>query len=163
MKKLLRNPWFAAALAVLAILLVGKNLLGNTLGTVMWAAPPANDSVTADPSQAPLKTAEPAKRILERLSLRIPPRDPFSDSSRPVKGPEPVAAPEVVDHVHLSALWSQHGHTMALINGQIHQSGERVGRIQIAELNQDGALVDDGTGRTLIPLGGDFASRPPAN
>jgi hypothetical protein len=163
MRNLLRKPWFAVVLAVIAIALVVRSLSGNSFGfSTPAAASPDSAIAGADPAQAPAGPAESVGRILAELPPPSRVHDPFALPSHGNRSAARSAAPEQVDRVHISALWSEGVQTLALINGQVCGRGDRIGRIEISDLNQEGVWVNHAQGRTFIPLGGDFTLRAPA-
>jgi hypothetical protein len=67
-----------------------------------------------------------------------------------------------VDTAHLSALWTENGETLALVNGRILRPGEGVGRMTIESATQEGIWVTHAKGRDFIALGGTFVLTSPA-
>jgi hypothetical protein len=165
MKKLINNPWFVAGLAVCALVLIGRAVLPAAHARLTgggFAAPgatsvPAGSEVAASPAPVSVNDA------LRALPIAANPRDPFAPKAKPA---EPLVAkiipPDLVDKVHLSALWTQDGATLALINDQICQAGDEVGRIKIESTTRDGVWVTHWKGRDFIALGGDFTLNTPA-
>ena len=165
MKKLLNKPWFAAVLAAAALLLVGRAVLsGPRAPAYADAAAPAvapAESETVPAPAAPL----PVKDALQALFIPAILRDPFALRAR-VDNTATAAAkaelPDLVETVHLSALWTQDGATYVLLNGRVCQAGEEVGRIKIESATQEGVWVTHWKGRNFITLGGDFTLNTPA-
>ena len=165
MRRLLNKPWFVALLGLSAILLVLFQL-GPEFGPRFEHAPalaaddPAADAtgaaLTADAPSAPSAIAA----ALAELPAPSSARDPFAARPGAVAQPTPglpvARAKDSVAVFHLSALWTEHESTLALINGRICQPGDTIGRLRVAAANQDGVWVTHGTDRDFIPLGGDF-------
>jgi hypothetical protein len=164
MKRLLNNPWFSASLAVCAICLVAWRLwpdTGRFAAAAALAGPGAAlaaDSVPADP--APV--AASAEALLRDLPATPPTRDPFAPRPGARRTVPPARGPDLLESIHVSALWTEHDASLALINDEIRGPGEAVGRLRIASVSQDGVWVTHGTARDFIPLGGDFTLRTPA-
>ncbi len=166
MRKLINNPWFVAGLAVCALVLIGHAVLpaaharltggGFAVPGAATAVPAANDAV----APAPVSVSD----ALRALPIAANPRDPFAPKAKPI---EPqitkITPPDLVDKVHLSALWTQDGATLALINDQICQAGDEVGRIKIESTTRDGVWVTHWKGRDFIALGGDFTLSTPVS
>jgi hypothetical protein len=164
MKRLLNNPWFSASLAVCAICLVAWRLWPD-IGRFAAGSSPAGPSGAqpSDPAPAdPGPTAWSAEALLRDLPAPALTRDPFAP--RPgARRTAPIArGPETVESIHVSALWTEHEASLALINDQIRGPGETVGHLRIASVSQDGVWVTHGAARDFIPLGGDFTLRTPA-
>jgi hypothetical protein len=162
---LLNKPWFVAALGLSAILLVLIQLWPE-LGSRFGRGPAVADvDAAVDPSSAgPAADAPSASSAVEAALAELPApansRDPFAGRPGALTKLDPgtAAAPakDSVATFHLSALWTEHESTLALINGRICQLGDTVGRLRVAAANQDGVWVTHGADRDFIPLGGDF-------
>lgn len=116
------------------------------------ARAPAAPSPAQDGAQAPV-AAEPRPPA---GGAEAPGRDPFAAR------PRLSLAPPVVDTAHLSALWTQNGETLALVNDRILRPGDAVGRMKIESATQDGVWVAHAQGRDFIALGGTFVLTTPA-
>ncbi len=168
MKKLLNKPWFVVVMALLALLLVGHSVWSNTRQPNYGAGAPV---VSASTASAESETVAPdGVRLSVRDALKalvIPKanaRDPFAQRVRevPTAVVEKLSAPDLVDTVHLSALWTQSGATYTLINEHICQAGDEIGRIKIESATQDGVWLSHWKGRDFLALGGDFTLKTPA-
>jgi len=163
MRRLLNKPWFAAALGLSAIFLVMTQLwpaVGHRFGSgsAAGADDPAADAGATPAADAPSAPSTVAAALAE-LPAPASPRDPFAARPGAPVPPSPETSPRAKDSVatiHLSALWTEHESTLALINGRICQLGDTIGRLRIAAANQDGVWVTHGADRDFIPLGGDF-------
>ena len=101
--------------------------------------------------------------VLKELSSTAAARDPFGV---PAKAEAPAAAkpeqPDLVDTVHLSAIWTQGGETLVLINDTILSAGDDIGRIKVETATQDGVWLTHWKGRDFVALGGSFTLTTPA-
>jgi len=163
MKKLLNKPWFVAALAAIALFLVG-----HSVWPWLHASTPAGDEAAApEPDAATAPEARPSiEAVLQSISIQGTLRDPFAPRravANETAAAEPAAAlPDLVETVTLAALWTQHGETLALINGQILQAGDAIGRLRIESASDDGVWVRHWKGRDFIALGATFRLVTPA-
>lgn len=164
MKRLLNNPWFSASLAVFAIFLVAWRLWPSTARF----APAASASDASGAQVADSLPAEPAPdtasavALLRELPVARLDRDPFAPRPGARLANPAARQPELLESIHLSALWTEHDASLALINDQIRGPGETVGHLRIASVSQDGVWVTHGAARDFIPLGGNFTLRTPA-
>jgi hypothetical protein len=164
MKRLLNNPWFSASLAVFAIFLVTWRLWPSS-GRFATAASAsdASGAQAADSAPAePAPDAPSAAALLRELPVPQLARDPFAPRPGARLAAAAARRPEVVESIHVSALWTEHEASLALINDQIRGPGEAVGHLRIASVSQDGVWVTHGAARDFIPLGGNFTLRTPA-
>lgn len=165
MRKLLNNPWIVAALALAAVAFVGQSLWPMRMsGTPAAIAVVADETVPlpADPAGPGVTT--PSVDELTALTGSTVRRDPFAPSS---KSPSILAAiekarPDLLDTVHLSALWSQDGATYAVINGHVRLPGDEIGLMRIESATTDGVWLVHWKGRDHLALGGEFTLRTPA-
>jgi len=168
MKKFLNNPWVVTALAVAAIAFVWSALAPTT-------APPSRTDATAALAPAPeeTKTTTEAQLVgdfvlssmdaLKQILLPKSSRDPFAvrTAAEPTASIEITNEPELVETVHLSALWTQNGATLILINDHIRTVGDTLGRIKIESATQQGVWLSHKKGRSFLSLGKDFVLRTP--
>lgn len=154
-KNTLNNRWFVAGLSLLALVLAARALLSSGPGAV---SAPVHAAVLLPAASAPAVEAAPAVGEPEpsRPAVAVSARDPFAAR------PRVAAGPPVVDTAHLSALWTESGETLALVNGQILRPGEAVGRMKIESATQEGIWVTHAQGRDFIALGGTFVLTSPA-
>ena len=101
--------------------------------------------------------------VVQKISIPGPFRDPFAmgvkdDPAAVEKAPEP----DVVDTVHLSAIWTQGGRTLVVINDRICQDGDKIGRLRIESATRDGVWLSHWKGRNFVSIGGDFSLTTPA-
>jgi hypothetical protein len=163
MRRLLKKPAVVATLGLIAMLLVVCQLWPTiaprfTRSPGTDAADSAADPAIADaPSGAGAVTAA-------LLSLPSPAgiRDPFASRGPAHPAESRPQAKATRDTFHLSALWTEHDATLAVINGRICQPGDAIGRVHLASASQDGVWITHGSARDFIPLGGDFTLRSAA-
>lgn len=169
MKKLLNKPWFVAVLALGAVAFVGNAVFEATRKPAYGVGVPASAETAA---------AVEGETVAEGQTVRLPVndalkalvipkaalRDPFAPRPREevASAVEIPVVPDVVETVHLSALWTQGGATYTLINDRICGVGDKIGRLQIESATQEGVWVSHWKGRDFITLGGDFVLRTPA-
>ena len=170
MRKLLNKPWFVAVVALVALLLVGHSVLSGGNEAAAGGVAPAL-AASATPAESEPGTTDPVKlSVRDALKALVIPanrlRDPFAQRPRTeaatVAG-EAAAAPDLVDTVHLSALWTQGGATYSLINDRICLAGDEIGRLKIESATQEGVWLTHSQGRDFIALGGDFTLKTPAD
>lgn len=160
MRKLLNNPWIVTALALVAVACVGISLLPSRTAAgrgmpesreTVTPAEPAANSAANEPGQPTVAEA------MKLLAVTTMPSDPFASRAKPVvESAVAEVVPESVDTVRLSAIWTQDGATLILINGQIHQAGDEISRIKIESATQEGVWVAHWKGRDFLTLGSDF-------
>jgi hypothetical protein len=153
LKLTLNNRWFVAGLSLLAVAMAARALLAPGLETRL-----APGRAHAAPSPAPAAALAPAPAEPAALAgaAEVSGRDPFAAR------PRLSLAPPVVDTAHLSALWTENGETLALVNGRILRPGDAVGRMKVESATQDGVWVAHAQGRDFIALGGTFVLTSPA-
>jgi hypothetical protein len=180
MKKLLNNPLFVSALALVAVALVGVSLLGRKQATHSrpvatatgdvenenedeWATPVDNDfDPDADPNE-PRSIAE----VLAALVIPEIVRDPLATAGVEVR--ETVATiiqtqngPDILESVRLTAIWEQGSLLLLVINNRIHEVGDRIGRLTIESADLEGVWLKHWKGRDFLPFGGEFTLVTPA-
>ena len=168
MKKLLNNPWFVAVLAFAALAFVGnavyqatrKPAYGSGVSASAESPAPAEGEVAVEGERLSVRDALKAL-VIPKTGLR----DPFAPRVREeatIVAADKPGAPDFVDAMHLSALWTQSGATFTLINDRICQVGDQIGRLKIESATQEGVWVSHWKGRNFISLGGDFVLKTPA-
>ena len=169
MKKLLNNPWVVGALALLALAFVAHSLIpaGGGSGVAFVAEEPVDLADHGDETPASGRNAESIRDALKNLpGLGATLRDPFSPRAKAapaVEAPvEKTPAPDIVETIRLTALWTQDGATYALINDKICRVGDKVGRLQLESATQDGVWVKHWKGRDFVGLGASFTLTTPA-
>jgi hypothetical protein len=159
MKKLLNKPWFVATLALIALFVTGRSVLP-------WLHMPeqaADAPVSTEPETAAAADTPPSiEAALQALTIPTSLRDPGAARVHPEEARVEPTAPDFVDTVLLSALWTQDGETLVLINGRILQAGDEIGRLKIESASQEGVWVRHWKGRDFILLGGTFTLNTPA-
>ena len=157
-------------MALTALLLVGHSLLPGGKAAANAVVAPGLTASSASPEN------EIAAGETVRLSagdalkaLVIPAahwRDPFALQVRTggtAAAEGKPTRPDLVDTVHLSALWTQGGATFSLINDRICQAGDAIGRLKVESATQEGVWISHWQGRSFISLGGDFTLKTPAD
>lgn len=99
--------------------------------------------------------------VVRNLQLPAPMRDPFAIRIKEDPAIEKVPAPDAVDSVHLSAVWTQDGKTLVVINDRICQNGDEIGRIKIDAVTHDGVWLSHWKGRDFVRVGGNFTLNTP--
>jgi hypothetical protein len=175
MRKLLKQPWFVAALALTAIVLCTLSLR-EQLGGGGFSGPVAttdiestNDDGSGEESTAPAIDGSPRSIAAVLAALEFPTTipDPFSRRGINVVAGEPVpeaapVLPDEKDTILLTAVWQQGGDHLALVNNRIVRAGEKVGRITIDEITVDGIWVSHWKGRNFVTFGSEFTLLTPA-
>ena len=165
MRKLLNNPWFVGAMALVALGVVVNSVWPSKPRYAQAAADAADGAVTetgsTDTGDAHSLSIPDA---LKALAVSSPVRDPFAGTAVAEKtgAAEKVELPDAVDTVHLSAVWIQQGNNLALINDRIVAAGEEIGRLKIESASSEGVWVTHWKGRNFISVGGDFSLSTPA-
>jgi hypothetical protein len=164
MRKLLNKPWIAAILAVAAIACVAMAVFSNgqKFGLPGPASPDASASASEDGTAAdPSHTT--AWGVVNKISIPSSDRDPFAIKVKATEIVEKAPEPDLVDSIHLSAIWTQEGRTLVLINDRICQDGDEIGRLKIASATPDGVWLTHWKGRDFISIGGNFTLNTPAD
>lgn len=163
MRKLLNKPWFVAVMAIVAISLVAHTVLsrGEESG---FAGASDSAAVAAEETAVVDETVKlPASRVVQSLPAAGPVRDPFAARAKTETTVETQALPDLVEKVHLSAIWTQEGHTLVLINDRICQGGDEIGRFKIESATADGVWISHWKGRDFLAIGGNFTLSTPAS
>jgi len=169
MKKLLNNPWIVGALALGAVAFVAHSLIptDGSSGVVAVVEDAAEPELAGGDSSGTAMGAGSVRDAIKELSGNpAATRDPFSSRAKAVttsaSPAEKAPAPDVVETVRLTALWTQDGGTYALINDRICRVGDKLGRITLETATQDGVWVTHWKGRDFIALGAAFTLTTPA-
>ena len=158
MRKLLNKPWFVAIMAIGALALVVKVMFfqGDKLALPGFTAnPPAAEASTSGPARGT------AWNEVNKISISGPIRDPFSIKVK-AEVAEKAPVPDQVDKVHVSAIWTQDGHTLVVINDRICEDGDQIGRLKIDSASQEGVWLSHWKGRNFVSIGGSFTLNTPA-
>ena len=160
MRKLLNKPWFVGLVALGALLLVVHSIFPEVLkpgsGGVGAEIPTEEGSTTANAAESLA-----AGTAVKSLSVPSHVRDPFSVRAKTETISE-TPEPDLVDTVHLSAIWTQDGQTLVLINNRICQGGEEIGRFKIESATPEGVWLTHWNGRDFLAVGGKFTLNTPA-
>ena len=161
MRKLLNKPWFVIVVAVGALALVAHVIFSNgqKFGLPSFGAAPAEVVASEDSPNAQVNSSVAAS--VANMRIPGPFRDPFAVQVKEEAVEKKVEA-DVVETVHLSAIWTQNGQTLVLINEQIFQDGDEIGRLKIESATQDGVWLTHWKGRNFISIGGNFTLNTPA-
>jgi hypothetical protein len=164
MRKLLNNPKVVAVLAIAAVGFVAYSVKPERpRGGRPVVTEPVSE--TTEPEPAPLSGAQPAAPSgLDALVFNPAPADPFI-VRKPVVLAASAAQPDLPDEeetVHLTALWSQAGASLALVNGRICEVGAVLGRLKLDEITRDGVWFTHAKGRNFISVGQRFVLRTAA-
>ncbi len=171
MRKILNNPKVVAVLALGAAGAVGFTVWSETRPTTYARVTPAAAAGAGYPEAdstagAAGDAAAPLDRDWAALTalLQKPARDPFV-LRRPVVQDVSAAAedlPDLEEAVLVSAIWTQAGRSLALVNGRIQAEGDRVGRVSISRITRDGVHVSHWRGEDLLTVGQPFVLKTPA-
>lgn len=171
MRKLLNKPWFVALLGVIALGAVWHTLapffshprpIAEPLATATTPVP-EEEAVAAAPAE---ETKVPA---VAELLRQVPPgkvaRDPFAptattNSTQNTSLATP-AEPDVVETVHLSALWNQQGVALAVLNDEVRRAGDTIGRVKIDSIGPRGVWLSHPKGQSFLEVGKNFVLRTP--
>jgi hypothetical protein len=82
---------------------------------------------------------------------------------RNAPAPEKAASADLVDSIHVSAVWIQKESNLALINGRIVAAGEEFGRLKFESASSDGVWFTHWKGRNFVAVGSDFSLSTPAD
>ena len=117
----------------------------------------ANTLPIAQPPSGPAASAlAPWDAPLPRASIR----DPFAPRARAIGLAPQGAGPR--ETFHVSALWTENGVTLALINGKILGAGDVLGLITIESASADGLWVVHGPDRDFLVVGQTLVVGAPA-
>lgn len=160
MRKLLNRPWFVVLLALGAVVFVVRELVpSNPRGPTGPLVAEENPDAAAADADSAAGNALPPAAALKALSIPNTFRDPFAVPPKPSVAAVEVAPDEVVERLQLSAVWTQNQKTFVLLNGQICQPGDEVGRFKVDSATQDGVWVTWGKNREFLGFGGELTVR----
>lgn len=169
MRKLLNNPKVVAVLALGAAGAVGFTVWSETRPATYARVAPTATAAPAFPEAEAATGADPAAPLdrdwaaLTAL-LQKPARDPFI-LRRPIVEDLSAGAeelPDLEESLLVSAIWTQTGRSLALVNGRIQAEGDRVGRVAISRITRDGVRVSHWRGEDLLTVGQPFVLKTPA-
>ena len=168
MRKLLNNPKVVAALALGAVGAVGFSVWSEMKPpAVQTSAAPAEPVQTfaepeADPDfSAAERPVDEGWTALAALAAK-PRRDPFALPRGLSADVAEAELPDVEETVQLSAVWSQAGRTLVLLNGRICGVGDKVGRVSIERASDDGVWLRHWKGSEFLKVGSRIVLRTPA-
>ena len=141
MRNLLNKPWFVGLLCLASCALVGRSLLAGRTEAASTAAALAE----ADPAAAAPVAPPSVEAALQEIPALPQEPDPFAGEAKPAAGP--------VETLRLSAVWTQDGSTLALVNGRIVPAGEAVGSARVDAASDDGIWIVRGRLREFLALG----------
>jgi hypothetical protein len=166
MRKWLNNPWFVTAMSVLAIGLAWSSLRptqsSHHRAAASYAEPiaPAIEQPPSDSATTSVSPEEASKQLVAPKTSR----DPFA--ARTVQTAavvETIEVPDSVDTAHLSAVWSQNGATLLLVNNRMSKVGDTLGRLTIESATRNGIWLTHWTGRDFLTVGKTFVLKTPAH
>lgn len=173
MRKLLNKPWFVALLSIAAIGFVWNSVRDPGRSHSHRRVPAPVAATGANDGEEPALESAPATLREALLALAIPVRlsDPFAPRAEAASASSAASAlpsdPDRVEKVRVSAVWQQHGETLALVNDRICQAGDAIGRLTIESAAIDGVLFTHWKGRDFVRIGAEFTlvtpSGQPAN
>ncbi len=134
-----------------------KFVLGAAGAGDAGAAAPEGDQSSEETGRANIFA------IVRNLQLPAPMRDPFAVQVKEVAetAAEKAVIPDAVESVHLSAVWTQDGKTLVLINDKICENGDEIGRIKIDAVTREGVWLSHWKGRDFVRVGGSFTLNTP--
>lgn len=146
MRKLLNKPWFVGALAATAIALA---ILRPGQGAgVRDVSPGELASGPSGPGLAPAESfGRPVDVALHSLGPRGAVSDPFA------RRPARLVVRIATESLRLSAIWTQGGATLILINDSILRAGDKIGSMTVQSATQDGVWMAHGEKRDFLALG----------
>lgn len=167
MRKLLNNPWFVTAMALLAVVLAWSSLRSKDSSSAgQFAASQTEPTNSAMEQPLPGGTAPSVTpgEVLKQLAVPKSSRDPFASRHTQVTAQaEPVEQrPDLVDTARLTAVWTQNGATLLVVNDRIAKVGETFGRLTIESANRDGIWLTHWKGRDFLAVGQSFILKTPA-
>ena len=167
MRKWLNNPWFVTAMSVLAIGLAWSSLRPASSGRHQTAASFSEPITTSIEQPLPDGAAPASVSPDEALKQLVAPktsRDPFATRAvQTAAVVDTVELPDSVDTAHLSAVWSQNGATLLLVNDRMSKVGDTFGRLTIESATQNGIWLTHWKGRDFLAVGKTFVLKTPAN
>ena len=162
MRKLLNKPWFVGLMSVAALAFVAHSVFSG--GTRFGLGAVENSAVAG--TEAEQSTDETGRTnifaVVRNLQLPAPMKDPFAIRIKVDPTVEKVVLPDTVESVHLSAVWTQEGNTLVVINDRICEKGDEIGRIKIDAVTRDGVWLTHWKGRDFVRVGGSFTLNTPA-
>jgi hypothetical protein len=121
---------------------------------------PASEQPQPDGSAPASVSPDEASKLLVAPKTS---RDPFA--ARVVQtaaAVETVELPDQIDTAHLSAVWSQNGATLLLVNERMSKVGDVIGRLTIESASQNGIWLTHWKGRDFLTVGKTFILKTPA-
>lgn len=169
MRKLLNKPWFVALLAIAAIAAVWSSLapaVKTPRPATNVPAEPEPASAATEPTTNSEAQSAPSPDTLKQLPPAKPTRDPFA-VSKPAQSAKPADErvsdePDLIDTVHLTALWTQDGATLIYLNDHIQHVGDTIGRLTIDSATPQGIWLSHAKGKTFLETGKTFTLKTPA-
>jgi len=168
MRKLLNKPWFVILLAVAAIAAMWSSLAPAKKPARVASSAPIVADAQAQTSTEPIADEalpQAAIDLLKQLPHPKTSRDPFAITqvAQPTQDVETTPTePDSTDAVHLSALWTQNGATLALINNRICKVGDSIGRLTIESATAQGVWLTHAKGRAFLETGKSFVLKTQA-
>lgn len=171
MKKLLNNPWFVAALAIVAVVFVGASLFDQKQLRRSRPETAFDESAVPDENdfESDANSGEP-RSIREALAALVIPetvRDPIAPSYKEADSTaavsETLRGADETESLRLTAIWEQGATLLLVINNHIQEVGDRIGRLTIESADIEGVWLTHWKGRDFLPFGGEFTLVTPAS
>jgi hypothetical protein len=171
----LRNPWVVGVLAVVAVIVVARQVMtggrsgGATVASTTQPSTPVADA--SAPAPAPDSTpAKPAPEKSAPLSIDsnytaqhyadwagAPRRDPFL---KLLPGPEKTEKP--IASLKLQAIWRQTGSSLAVINHGVYAEGDTVEGYKVEKIEDDQVWLQGSDQKERLGFAGDQPDAPAA-
>lgn len=160
MRKLLNNPVVVITAVIVAIVVGGMSLLGDNRSGYTYVEE-EDFSLSPLPSSSDgnvtYMTKDEIENALNLAGLDFSAPDPFykplnSEHAEDLTEEQP--ATQATETYHLSAIWEQTGATLLLINNRICTSGERIGKLLLDTISNEGVWVIRNGDRNFLPMGG---------
>jgi hypothetical protein len=161
--KLLRNSFLVGLLVVVAVVLIGVNIVwpmvkplirrgGGIPQIVSKAMMPASRPAGPSPKPVVVEVAPKLEGAAVRSNLERwvtqPKRDPFQGRIRPRD--QQGAYPAAVELLSLNAVWRQSGGSLAVINGRICSVGGEILDFKVTDIEADHVWVQGPNGREVL-------------
>jgi hypothetical protein len=180
--KILQNPIAVIILALVAVALLGYQLVWPMMQHSHWMqpAPVAASDIASTPNpgpqqqrNSPLAAAAPGNSMPEMKidaaaakasatrSTAIPRRDPFQGQLLATSQAKPY--PLAREVLTFQGVWKQSGSTLAVINDQVIAVGDSILAFKVESIEGDRVWVEGPNGRESVEFGAHTNSPPPAN
>lgn len=141
---MLGNKYVAAAVGVILILVLAYNMK-------FFTAKSRQNEVTAGKGAESVQQPEPViakapEIISEQEDKSTWKRDPFSlQALLPKKTASKILKkPDISEGIHLMGIIKRNGKSLALINGKIYRTDDRIGDVVIKDITKKGIIISSG-------------------